>query len=164
MPKEIFAKEYEDYLITGKEESLNNLPGGSIEKEYITLIRKILKEDLTHELQNQIDDFLKRIPENQSYRLRALNIFKKLQKNPEKKDEIIQNIKSLFRLGNVKSHSKPVKYNKSSRSPKEENDTQKLPSTFNLDEYVKINKFIQDIYDNKIIPNDTEYKKLFGNN
>ena len=164
MPKEIFAKEYEEYLITGKEESLNNLPGGSIEKEYITLIRKILNEDLTDELQSQIDEFLKRIPENQSYRLRALNIFKKLQKNPEKKDEIIQNIKSLFRLGNVKSHNKPVKYNKSSRSPKEENDTQKLPSTFNLDEYVKINKFIQDIYDNKIIPNDIEYKKLFGDN
>ena len=86
MPKQIYAKEYEEYLITGKEDSLNSLPSGSIEKEYFTLIRKLLNEELTPELQNQIDHFLRRIPENQSYRLKALNIFKKLQKNPEKKN------------------------------------------------------------------------------
>ena len=112
MPKQIFAKEYEDYLITGKEDALNSLASGSIEKEYFIIMRKLLKEDLTAQLQKEIDDFLQKVPENQSYRLKALNIFKKLQKNPGKKKEIIQDIKNLFGLGNVKSHSKPVKYNK----------------------------------------------------
>ena len=41
MPKQIFAKEYEEYLITGKEESLNSLASGSIEKEYFIIIRKL---------------------------------------------------------------------------------------------------------------------------
>ena len=85
MPKQIFAKEYEEYLITGKEEALNSLPSGSIEKEYFIIMKKLLNEDLTPELQNQIDEFIRRIPENQAYRLKAINIFKKLQKNPEKK-------------------------------------------------------------------------------
>ena len=70
MPKEIFAKEYEDYLITGKEDSLNSLVNGSIEKDYFILIRKLLNEDLTKELQKRIDDFLKRIPESQSIDLK----------------------------------------------------------------------------------------------
>ena len=116
MPKQIFAKEYEEYLITGKEEALNSLASGSIEKEYFLIIRKLLKEDLSPELQKQIVNFLQRIPEDQSYRLKALNIFKKIQKNPDKKAEIIEDIKNLFGLGNVKSHSKPVKYNKTSNS------------------------------------------------
>ena len=111
MPKQIFAKEYEEYLITGKEEALNSLAMGSIEKEYFILIRKLLKEELTTKLQEEINSFLLKVPENQAYRLRALNIFKKIQKNA-KKSEIIQDIKALFDIGNVQSHSKPVKYNK----------------------------------------------------
>ena len=164
MPKQIFAKEYEEYLITGKEEALNSLPSGSIEKEYFIIIRKLLNEELTPKLQNQIDDFLRRIPENQSYRLKALNIFKKLQKTPEKKVEIIQDIKRLFGLGNVKSHSKPVKYNKTSNNQKDENEGQKLPNSLNVSSYIKTDKFIEDIYSGAIIPNDNEFKKIFGNN
>ena len=164
MPKQIFAKEYEEYLITGKEEALNSLPSGSIEKEYFIIIRKLLNEELTPKLQNQIDDFLRRIPENQSYRLKALNIFKKLQKTPEKKIEIIQDIKRLFGLGNVKSHSKPVKYNKTSNNQKDENEGQKLPNSLNVSSYIKTDKFIEDIYSGAIIPNDNEFKKIFGNN
>ena len=164
MPKQIFAKEYEEYLITGKEEALNSLASGSIEKEYFLIIRKLLKEDLTPELQKQIDNFLLRIPEEQSYRLKALNIFKKLQKNPDEKAEIIQDIKNLFGLGNVKSHSKPVKYNKTSNSQKDENETQKLPNSLNLGNYVKTTKFLEDIYSGKIEPNDKEFRNAFGNN
>jgi len=101
MAKQIYAKEYEDYLITGKEDSLNSLVNGSIEKDYFILIRKLLNENLTKELQKQINKFIKRIPESQSYRLTALNIFKKLQKNPKNKNEIIQDIKKLFNLDNA---------------------------------------------------------------
>ena len=163
MPKQIFAKEYEEYLITGKEEVLNSLPSGSIEKEYFILIRKLLNEELTSDLQKQIDSFLERIPESQSYRLKALNIFKKLKKNPKEKNEIIQDIKSLFNLGNVKSHSKPVKYNKTSNDSNQKDDSQRLPNSLNINNYIKINKFIEDIYSNNIIPNDENYKKIFGN-
>ena len=55
MPKQIFAKEYEEYLISGKEEVLDSLPNGSIEKEYFILIRKLLKEELTPELQKEMN-------------------------------------------------------------------------------------------------------------
>ena len=90
MPKQIFAKEYEEYLITGKEEALNSLPSCSIEKEYYIIIRKLLNEELTPQLQKKIDDFLRRIPENQFYRLKALNIFKKLQKTQRKKLKLLK--------------------------------------------------------------------------
>ena len=164
MPKGIFAKEYEDYLITGNEEALNSLASGSIEKEYFFIMKKLMNEDLTTKLQNEIDAFLRKIPKEKSYRLQAINIFKKLQKNPEKKTEIIQDIKSLFNLQNVTSYSKPVKYNKASNNQKDENEAQKLPNSFKIENYIKTNKFIEDIYSGSIIPNDTEYKKVFGNN
>jgi len=50
MPKQKFFKEYEEYLITGKEEVLNSPPSGSIEKEYFIIIRKLLNEEMTHKL------------------------------------------------------------------------------------------------------------------
>ena len=164
MPKQIFAKEYEEYLITGKEEALNSLASGSIEKEYFILIRKLLNEDLTPELQKDIDNFIRRVPEEQTYRLKALNIFKKLQKSPKEKKAIIQEIKQLFHLGNVKSHSKPVKYNKTANSQKDENEAQKLPNSLNITNYIKINKFYEDIYSGAVVPNDQEFRKIFGNN
>ena len=98
MPKQLFAKEYEDYLITGSEESINSLPSGSLEKEYFTIVRQLLKEDLTPELEKKIEAFTDKISEDQTYRLKALHIFKKLKKTPEKKDEIIQEIKDYFTL------------------------------------------------------------------
>ena len=98
MSKQIFAKEYEDYLITGSEESINSLPSGSLEKEYFKLIRQLLKEDLTPELEKKIESFTDKISEDQTYRLKALHIFKKLKKNPEKKEEIIKEIKDLFHI------------------------------------------------------------------
>jgi hypothetical protein len=164
MPKQIFAKEYEEYLISGKEEVLNSLPSGSIEKEYFILIRKLLKEELTSELQKEIDEFLRRIPKSQSYRLKALNIFKKLKTNPKNKSDIIQDIKRLFNLGEAKSYSKPVKYSKVSNEKKDEIDSEKLPNSLNINEYIKTNKFIEDIYNGSIIPNDDEYKKVLGHN
>ena len=159
MAKQIYAKEYEDYLITGKEDSLNSLVNGSIEKDYFILIRKLLNENLTKELQKQINKFIKRIPESQSYRLTALNIFKKLQKNPKNKNEIIQDIKKLFNLENAQIYNKPIKYNETLNNDEKE---EKLPNTLILSNYNKIDKLIDDIYTNKIDPNDEEYVKFFG--
>ena len=159
MAKQIYAKEYEDYLITGKEDSLNSLVNGSIEKDYFILIRKLLNENLTKELQKQINKFIKRIPESQSYRLTALNFFKKLQKNPKNKNEIIQDIKKLFNLENAQIYNKPIKYNETLNNDEKE---EKLPNTLILSNYNKIDKLIDDIYTNKIDPNDEEYVKFFG--
>ena len=81
MSKHLFAKEYEDFLITGKEDSINSLPSGSVEKEYFILTRQLLKEDLTPELEKKIEEnVLNRITREQGSRLRALEIFKKLKK------------------------------------------------------------------------------------
>ena len=74
-----------------------------------------------------------------------------------------QYIKRLFHLGNVKSHSKPVKYNKTVNSQKDENEAQKLPNSLNIKNYVKLNKYYEDIYSGAIIPNDQETRKIFGN-
>ena len=37
MSSQIYAKEYEDYLISGNEDSINTLPNGSIEKDYFLM-------------------------------------------------------------------------------------------------------------------------------
>ena len=164
MSKQLFTKEYEDFLITGSEESINSLPSGSIQKEYFLIIRQLLKEDLTPQLEEKIEKFIDKISEEQTYRLKALHIFKKMKKNPEKKDEIIKEIKDLFRIGRVPNYTKPVKYNKTADMEKEEeNEGEKLPHELKLENYVKTDKFIENIYQGKIIPDNNVYKKHFGN-
>ena len=80
------TKEFEEYLITGNEESISSLPSGSLEKEYFYLLKKLNNEDWTPELEKEVDTFVEKIPQNQSHKLKALNIFKKL-KNKEKKNK-----------------------------------------------------------------------------
>ena len=63
MPKQLFTKEYEDFLISGSEESINSLPSGSLEKEYFQIIKQLLKEDITPELEKKIEAFVDKIPE-----------------------------------------------------------------------------------------------------
>ena len=87
-----------------------------------------------------------------------------MKKNPEKKEEIIREIKDLFHIAKVQNYSKPVKYNKTVDAEKlEENEEQKLPQELKLEKYVFIDKFIEDIYKGELVPNDDEYKKIFGN-
>ena len=160
MPKQLFCKEYEEYLLTGNEESIKSLPNGSYEKEYFFLIKKLLNEDLTPELDKSINFFISKLPSNQTSRLKALQIFKKLKKYPEKKDEIISDIKNLFSFGNVKEYQKPLKYNKNIENTKEE----KLSNELDLDKFILCDKFVEEIYKGKIIPNDDEFKKVFGDN
>ena len=163
MSKQLFTKEYEDFLITGSEESIQSLPSGSLEKEYFLLIRQILKGDLTPKLEEKLKDFIPKIPKGQSYRLGALYLFKLLQKNPEKKGEIIQAIKNTFDIDNVTNYEKPVKYNKTTNAEKEENESQKLPHELKLENYIWTDQFVEDIYKAKIIPDNNEYKKKFNN-
>ena len=163
MSSQIYAKEYEDYLISGNEDSINTLPNGSIEKDYFLIIKKLLKEDLTPELDKKIFSFLERIPKEKSYRLKALCIFKKIKQNPEKKDEIIQEIKSLFNIGEVTHYSKPMKYIKKTGIKIKTNDERSLPHELKLENYITIDKFIEGIYTGKIIPNDNEINKIFNN-
>ena len=87
-----------------------------------------------------------------------------MKKNPEKKDEIIKEIKDLFRIGRVPNYTKPVKYNKTADMEKEEeNEGEKLPHELKLEKYIITDKFIENIYQGKIIPDNNVYKKHFGN-
>ena len=135
----IFAKEYEDFLIQGSEDFCNSLPNGSLEKEYFIIIRRLVKEEFSQELDKKFKTFMHYFnpSEEQLTRLKALLIYKKMQKNPDKKEEIIKDIKNLFNLRNVKHYSKPVKCNKIA---KDENETEekKISNKLNLEEYVKV--------------------------
>ena len=165
MSEQIFAKEYEDYLISGKEEALNSLTSRSIEKEYFVLIRKLLNEELTPKLQKEIDSFSKRVELSQSFRLKALNIFKKLQKSADKKQEIIEDIESSFCLGirtSHRKHMKPVKYNKVSKDQdQKDDDEEKLPNSLDSNNFIKTKKLFEDIYNNKVDPKNEIIKDYF---
>ena len=169
MSKEIlFSKEYEDFLIKGSEDVCNSLPNGSLEKEYFLTIRQSVKEEYSQELDKKIKSFLNNFGlfgfnQKQLTRLKALLIYKKIQKNPDKKEEIIKDIKDLFKIGNVKNYSKPVKYNKIAKD-ENEIEEKKIPNKLNLEEYVKVYQLVEDIYNGKIIPNDENINKILGNN
>ena len=105
---QIYSKEYEDYLITGDESSLDSLINGSIEKDYFLLIKKLLNEKYSQELQKEIDDFMKRIKTEQSYRLQSLILFRQINDCPEKKGEISEKIKNLFNIKNALFNSKII--------------------------------------------------------
>ena len=54
----IFAKEYEDFLIKGSEDVCNSLQNGSLEKEYFIIIRQLVKEEYSQELEKKINSFI----------------------------------------------------------------------------------------------------------
>ena len=164
MSKQLFTKEFEDYLITGSEESINSLPCGSLEKEYFFILKELQKEKLTPELEIKIESFLKKIPEEQSYRLKALHIYQKLKQNKATKEEIIKEIKNLFHIKEITKYSMPTKYNITSEGEKEEKEIQKYPSELKLEKYVFVDIFIEGIYKGTIIPNNEQYEKFFENN
>jgi len=46
----------------------------------------------------------------------------------------------------------------------EENEEEKLPHELKLEKYILTDKFLEDIYKGKIVPNNNELKKYFNNN
>ena len=64
MSSQIYAKEYEDYLITGKEDCLSTLIPGSLEEKYYHIIQKILKEKYTDKLKVEVSQFIKECKES----------------------------------------------------------------------------------------------------
>ena len=169
---QIYAKEYEEYLITGDESSLNSLIEGSIEKDYFFLIKRILNEKYTPELEEEIGKFIKKIPREKSIRLRALDLFKQINEFPEKNYEIIDKIKKIFDIKNLMFNSKIINEENTSnsniiKSDEDENNLEykNIDTHLNLSNYnisSKLNQFLNDIYSNKIDPNNKEYKKKFG--
>ena len=75
--RKIFAKEYEDFLIKGTEDACNSLPNGSLEKEYFIILRKLLKEEYSQELDKKIKAFMHNfnLNEDQLTRLKTLLIY-----------------------------------------------------------------------------------------
>ena len=99
------------------------------------------------------------LSKNQTQRLAALYLYKKLQKNPDSKKDIISNIKELFQLGNVKNYSKPVKYNKMTKEEGDEGE-KKIPYKLDEEKYIKVYKLIEDIYGGKILSNKEDLNKI----
>ena len=169
---QIYAKEYEDYLITGDESSVNSLIDGSIEKDYFFLIKRILNEKYTPELEEEIGKFIKKIPREKSIRLRALDLFKQINEFPEKNYEIIDKIKKVFDIKNLMFNSKIINEENTSnsniiKSDEDENNLEykNIDTHLNLSNYnisSKFNQFLNDVYSNKIDPNNKECKKIFG--
>jgi len=67
----------------------------------------------------------------------------------------------LFNLGSVKSYSKPVKYNKVSNDQNQKEDEQKLPNSLDINEYIKTKQLIEEIYSNKVDPEDILFDGYF---
>ena len=95
MSSTIYAKEYEDYLITGNVDSLKFLLPGSIEERYALLSRRIVNEPLTKELQFELEQFTKEFPDK-SPLLNIMYIKKIYEQEPNSKDLIINKLKEFF--------------------------------------------------------------------
>ena len=159
---QIYTKEYEEYLITGDESSVNSLIDGSIEKDYFFLIKRILNEKYTPELEEEIGEFIKKIPREKSIRLRALDLFKQINEFPEKNYEIIDKIKKVFDIKNLMFNSKIINEENTSnsniiKSDEDENNLEykNIDTHLNLSNYnisSKFNQFLNDVYSNKIDP------------
>ena len=158
----IYAKEYEDYLITGKEESLNSLIPGGIEYEYIKLIKSLLNENFTEELKQKINEFIKKIPNHQSQKLKALLYFKELELNPSNKNEIIDSIQLLFNLPKVQKIPKPMNYIKQNKDSN--NKIKHAPSKLEENEILKYENLLNDIYERKIKPDNKIFNKILLSN
>ena len=159
-----FLKEFEDYLLTGNEEPIKSLPNTSKEKEYFFIIRELLNSEFTPELENKITKFISKndIPEEQTIRLKALLIYKRIQKTPEKKEKIIKDIKELFHIENAKTYTKPIKYNKIDEDNDEKKDEKNMPSKLDFDKYINIYQFIEDVYSGKVLPSDKNIEDILG--
>ena len=116
-------------------------------------------------MKKKIKAFFKNFSSNKNKfaRLKVLLIYKKTQMNPEKKGEIIKEIKDLFNIENAKNYSKPVKYSKITKEESEKEE-KKITHKLNYEEYIKVYKLINDIYSGKIIPTDDNIKNILGGN
>ena len=158
----IYAKEYEDFLISGKEESLKTLIPDSIEYRYIKLIQKILKYEFSKELKAEIDKFINDFKNFPCDKLKALYIQKYSEKFPEKKKEICNELKEMFNLPKIKDYVKPTEFQKNEENLSNKEDFDKLPSNIKDVKEVqsKVNEILNKIYSGKLLPNNNNLKDL----
>ena len=158
----IYAKEYEDFLISGKEESLKTLIPDSIEYRYIKLIQKILKFEFTNELKSEIDKFVNDFPNFPCDKLKALYILKYSEKFPEKKEEICNELKEMFNLPKIRDYNKPTEFQKNEDNSSSKEDFDKFPSNIKDVKEVqsKVNEILNSIYSGKLLPKNNNLKDL----
>ena len=142
MSSTIYAKKYEDYLITGNVDSLKNLLPGSIEERYAFLSRRIVNEPLTKELQVEIEQFVKEFPEESSL-LNIIYIKKLYEKEPNSKDLIINKLKEFFHLSEPELENRAINYNTNTVN----NDVIHYPSKLDYSEFYTLEKIRNKIYD-----------------
>ena len=155
----IYAKEYEDFLITGNEDTLKTLIPGSIEQRYAQLCRKIIKEDYSKKLQEELDKFLEDYGTSNSMRLESLVLIKKFKKNPKDKEQIVDALKKMFDISQVVPYQKPVKYN----TDKVSNDEMHYPSKLEEGKYSTLEEILDLIYKGKISPDNKYCNETFQN-
>ena len=156
---EIYAKEFEDYIITGNEDCLKTLIPGSVEHRYAMLCRKIIKEEynesLLEELKKFDEDFCL---QGKNYRLQCLALQKMYEKNPNDKEKIVKIIMEIFGISNVTPYTKPIKYNTENLN----NDEIHYPSKLDESKIVKFDNILNDIYAGKIDPTNTYIRGTFS--
>ena len=81
----IKAKEYEDFLISEKKDSLKTLIADRIEYRHIKIIQKILKYEFTNELISEINKIIKYF-KFFSYNILKVLLFKYSENFPKKRN------------------------------------------------------------------------------
>ena len=92
----LYVKEYEDFLISGKEDSLKTLIPHSISVQYINLLKKISNFESPNELKTEINNFIKDYNFYPFIKLKALYISKYLEKFPERDSNSFQKIPNWY--------------------------------------------------------------------
>ena len=151
MSSTIYAKEYDDYLITGNVDSLKFLLPGSIEERYALLSRRIVNEPLTKELQFELEQFTKEFPDK-SPLLNIMYIKKIYEQEPNSKDLIINKLKKFFHLSEPEPEKRAINYNTNTVN----NYVIHYPSILDYSECHTLEKIRNNIYNFNLEDKDTE--------
>ncbi|MCQ2815850.1 MAG: hypothetical protein MJ252_01160 [archaeon] len=147
---EIYAKEYEDYLITGDNKHLTKLVPNSREDVYVKLCQKLQKEEFSNEMRKEVENYIQSYGRN--IRIQTLSLIKEYESIPkedqEKKSEIIKRLCQLFNLNPPYEAHKKIKAHKQDKDEKEEKDSSKeeIPSKMTEEDIEKMENIYEILY------------------
>ena len=166
-PNNIYAKEYDDYLIKGDPSILQSLPLGSIERQYANLTT-ILKEmeGYNEEFDKKLQIFLREAPSNnQGLALQLISLSKEyesIKDDENKKQKFLNKLKDIMGLQNPNPHSLTRPTPNQMQSKARNIQTIKYESVLDNEKEIEtIDSICDKIYNNKEIPNDAYITKTF---
>ena len=163
----IYAKEYDDYLIKGDPSILQSLPLGSIERQYAALTTTLKEmEGYDEEFDKKLQKFLKEAPSNnQGLSLQLISLSKEyesIKDDENKKQKLLDKLKDIMDLQNPNPHSLARPTPNQMQSQSRNIQTIKYESVLNNEKEIEtIDSICNKIYNNKEIPNDTYITKTF---